>query len=34
MELFGSTNKFIENAKNVENIPNLKIVEVVLVNVI
>ena len=31
MEIFGSTNKFLENAKDVENIPNLKIVGVVLV---
>ena len=31
MELFGSTKKFIENTKDVENITNLKIVEVVLV---
>ena len=31
MELFGSTKKIIENTKDVENIKNLKIVEVVLV---
>ena len=31
MKLFGSTKKLIEKTKNGENVPNLKVVEVVLV---